>query len=366
MLKAYIPRTVKAVLLAFIFTAGAYVPANAGVSVYRVDNYLESYIHAAELEYTNFIKDTLTSLDDVTAILELANTAMSVKDMIDDFDLNDQIDDLIDDTVDGFTSSTNSALSSMLKGGITSGNISSESEETIKETVENASESLSTGGAGSAAAIAYEGVKKVIETEADLPITSEESSSSSSSSKSVSNMSDSEMSEEAVKSATIMVKETAPLSFSGVQGTVAQLGGGVSAAIQKEYALQLAEQSRSGAIKEIIKVLAPYTADKDSKASYRYTITKIREQSEAALERAASHSDGGPSQALKTIAGLSAVMVEQQALQNELLITLADILADDIKMNALNAVLSIESYAEGIRENVAQYQELYSTVTGMQ
>ena len=42
--------------------------AIASVSTYRIDNHLESLIHAAELEYTNFIKDTLTNLDDVKAI----------------------------------------------------------------------------------------------------------------------------------------------------------------------------------------------------------------------------------------------------------------------------------------------------------
>ena len=42
-----------------------------------------------------------------------------------------------------------------------------------------------------------------------------------------------------------------------------------------------------------------------------------------------------------------------------LIITLADILADDIKMNGINAVLSVEGYAAGIQDNVTKFQEIY-------
>ena len=61
--------------------------AIASVSTYRIDNHLESLIHAAELEYTNFIKDTLTNLVDVKALLDLADRAVDIKDMVNDFEL---------------------------------------------------------------------------------------------------------------------------------------------------------------------------------------------------------------------------------------------------------------------------------------
>lgn len=335
--------------------------ATASVSTYRIDNHLESLIHAAELEYTNFIKDTLTNLDDVKAILDLADTAVDIKDMVNDFELQSELESLMSDQINGFSDSlTSKSLSSILSGGLNA-NVSDEAEKVVKEGAENVANSLATGEAVTAAANAYDTVKEYIETTADLPKTKENSTETSApeATKPVDEQSDSEMSENAIKSATILVKEIAPLSFAGAQTTAAQLAAGTSSETQQEYALELADKSRSGAIKEIVKILAPYTTDKDSKLSYRYPINKIREQSEKAMERASEHSKGGPSQALKTIAGLSAVLVEQQNLQNELIITLADILADDIKMNGINAVLSVEGYAAGIQDNVTKFQEIY-------
>ena len=336
--------------------------ATASVGTYRIDNHLESLIHAAELEYTNFIKDTLTNLDDVKAILDLADTAVDIKDMVNDFELQSELESLISDQINGLSNSlTSESLSSILSGGLNANNVSDEAEKVVKEGAENVANSLVTGEAVTAAANAYDTVKEYIETTADLPKTKKNSTGASApeATKPVDEQSDSEMSENAIKSATILVKEIAPLSFAGAQTTAAQLSAGTSSETQQEYALELADKSRSGAIKEIVKILAPYTTDKDSKLSYRYPINKIREQSEKAMERASEHSKGGPSQALKTIAGLSAVLVEQQNLQNELIITLADILADDIKMNGINAVLSVEGYAVGIQDNVTKFQEIY-------
>lgn len=337
----------------------------ASVGVVRLDKYLESWIHAAELEFTNFVTDTLTNLDDVKSILDLSDTAFDLKDMVEDFDAQDLLDDLMKDTIDGATANLNAkTLSSMLNSGLNGGDISKEAEDVIKKGAENVNNSLQTGDTSIAASNAYEMVKEIVEVLGDLPRTNDtENTGNSTEGKTVEEQSDQEQSENAIKAATIVVKEVAPISMAGAQTVAAQMSSGTTHAIQQEYAMELADKSRSGAMKEIIKLLAPYTADTESKLSYRYTINKIREQSEKAMERAAEHSKGGPSQALKTIAGLSAVLVEQQNLQNELLISLADILADDIKMTGLDAILSVEDYAAGIQNNIEQYQRIYDRIS---
>ena len=354
-------------LTGIIFGSACIPKAEATIPIVRVDSEFEALIHAAELEYTNFVKETLTNLDDVKAILELSDTAFKLKDMVEDFDTQDLLDDLIDDAIDGVASTFDTkTLSTLLNGGLNGGDISQEAEKVIKEGSENVATSLQTGETGIAAANAIDTVKEGLEIAAGLPrtnVSKEEAEKQKSEAKPIEEQSDSEQSETAVKDATILVKEAAAMSMAGAQPTAAQMSTGTSQAIQQEYALELADKSRAGAMKEIIKLLAPYATDKESKVSYRYPINKIREQSQAAMERAAEHSKGGPSQALKTIAGLSAVLVEQQNLQNELLITLADILADDIKMTGLNAVLSVENYASGIQKNIEQYQRIYERVS---
>lgn len=338
----------------------------ASVGVVRLDNYFESWIHAASLEFTNFVKDTLTNLDDVKSILDLSGTAFDLKKMVEDFDSQDLLDDLMKDTIDGATANLNTkTLSSMLNSGLNGGDISKEAEDVIKKGAENVNNSLQTGDTSVAASNAYEMVKEIVEVLGDLPRTGDSNNTgdSQTESKPVEEQSEQEQSENAIKEATIVVKEVAPISIAGAQTVAAQMSSGTTQAIQQEYAMELADKSRSGAMKEIIKLLAPYAADTESKLSYRYTINKIREQSEKAMERAAEHSKGGPSQALKTIAGLSAVLVEQQNLQNELLISLADILADDIKMTGLDAILSVEDYAAGIQKNIEQYQRIYDRVS---
>ena len=162
----------------------------------------------------------------------------------------------------------------------------------------------------------------------------------------------------------ILAKETVPMSFTGLQESSALLAAAsdVKGPEQQLYALNVGDNSRMGAIQEIVKILAPYTADEGTEGSYMYGMKKVREQSEKALEKAAEHSKGGPSEALKTIAGLSAVMVEQQGLQNQILITLADSIAADVKMSGINALLEIEGYSSGVQENIGRYIDIYNRV----
>ena len=114
-------------LIAIIVNANIHYDI-ASVSTYRIDNHLEALIHAAELEYTNFIKDTLTNLDDVKAILDLADTAVDIKDMVNDFELQSELESLMSDQINGLSNSlTSESLSSILSGELNA-NVSDEAE----------------------------------------------------------------------------------------------------------------------------------------------------------------------------------------------------------------------------------------------
>lgn len=343
--------------------------AEASIAVNRIDKYVETMIHSVSLEFMNFVQDTLTNLDDVKAILDLKDTYKDLGDMIKDFDgfdLEDMLEDELDDFTDGTLSKT---LSSVLSSGVNGGDLSSKSSELIKEAAEAGAEAISSGEPAGAARNVLAKVKNVIEESAGLTLTGQSGTDEKKEEekKDVSEMSEKEQTEEAVRSATKLAKEVSPMSFSGAQATAAQIAAGSGAVpeAQQVYAMELADAGRVGAVKEIVKLLAPYTADRESKASYRYPIVKIREQADKALERASDHSSAGPGSALKAIAGLSAVLVEQQNLQNELLIMLADILADDIKMTGVNALLGIEGYTSGLQENVGRYIEIYNRTEEM-
>ena len=131
---------------------------------------------------------------------------------------------------------------------------------------------------------------------------------------------------------------------------------------KRVYSGNIADASRTYALSSITSAMAPYML-KEGKGSYREVINKIEEQSKKSLEKTTELSNGGPSQALRTIAALSAVQVEQSALQNQLLISMIDVMADEIKMMGINAMLNVEGYTQGMHENMLRYIEVQEQIS---
>lgn len=328
--------------------------AEAGIPVVRsFDGWKESMILSSSTELQNYIKDVLTNLDGIKSIMELSDLTKDFEDITKAFDFGGfDLEGMFKGMLGDFGGSMKSmnAGDAMRTGKLGGETISNTEDDVI---------SVLQGGAGStAAALTTERSKRIVEEALDLPATSgpkkgEETIKGSGKEK-----------EKMAQSAMIVAKETVPMSFAGLQESSALLAAAsdVKGPEQQLYALNVGDNSRMGAIQEIVKVLAPYTADEGTEGSYMYGMKKIREQSEKALEKAAEHSKGGPSEALKTIAGLSAVLVEQQGLQNQVLMTLADSIAADVKMSGINALLEIESYSSGVQENIGRYIDIYNRV----
>lgn len=350
-------RAVFLMLITAIFIASCVFPqpkAEAGVPVIRpFDGWKESMILSATTEIQNYIKDVLTNLDGIKSIMELKDLTKNFEDITKAFDLSGfDLEGMFKGMLGDFGSSMKAMnVGDALRTGKFEG-------EKIGNTENDVIDVLQGGSVSTAAAITTERTKGVIEKALDLPATTGPDKGKETI------KGEGKEEEKLAQAAMILAKETVPMSFAGMQETSSLMASAsdIKGPEQQLYAAGVGDNSRMGAIQEIAKVLAPYTADENTEGSYRYGMKKVREQSEKALEKAAEHSKGGPSEALKTIAGLSAVMVEQQGLQNQILMTLADAITDDVKMSGINALLEIEGYASNVQENIGRYIEIYNRV----
>lgn len=335
--------------------------SEAAIPTIRMDLHINEMILAVQTEIQTWMKDILTNLDDVKAIMDLANQIKSIKSMIEDFNVQSLIDSLTGDILNSFMSDFSKQLNTAdigtgMQTGKFEGKQLENNELDLLKTLQN-------GGVNAAASSVVNRAKRIIEETFDLPATDGPEAGKAKETKSTGDEKK-DAAVEAAKSAMIMMKEVAPMSFAGMQETAAAIGGSsnLTPTDKQKYALNIGEDSKQDAIAQIAKIVAPYTAPEDSEASYKYGINKIREQSQKAMEKAAEHSEGGPSTALKTIAGLSAVMVEQQSLQNELLVSLTNVLADDIKMTGVAALLELESYSNNVQQNTIRYIDIYNAM----
>lgn len=348
--------TLSILITAIILSSCTLVPhkAEAGIPVIRCfDGWKESLILSSSTELQNYIKDVLTNLDGIKSIMELADLAKNFEDLAKSFDMSGfDLEGMFKGMLGDFGGSMKTMnAGDAVKTGTFEG-------KKLGETDGDVVSILQSGAGSTAAGLVTDRAKRIIEETLDLPATSgpekgKETITGEGTEK-----------EKMAQNAMILAKETVPMSFSGMQETSSLLAASskVTGPEQQLYAINIGDNSRMGAIEQIVKLLAPYTADESAKGSYRYGMKAIKEQSEKAIEKAAEHSKGGPSEALKTIAGLSAVMVEQQGLQNQILITLADTIAADIKMSGINALLEVESYSSNVQENVGRYIDIYSRI----
>lgn len=355
---------IAAVMACSMFAAPRSASAFAVGVIRFYDSWKESSILAASTELQNYIKDILTNLDGLKSIASIADLPNELQSIFNGFDITGEINKIKDQLLSKLTTDLSTSMQNKdVGGGMESGEFEGKK---LDDTGVNIAVALAGGDVNAAANIIVDRVKKMIEENYKLN-TEAKTVSADKTGDILDKKQEKDEEDEAentAKEVMKVVKEAAPMSFAGMQESAGLLaaGTGLPEGQQKLYAQTIAENSKKGAMQEITKVLAPYTANKTSKASYRYGLNKIREKSKAALSKATELSSGGPSKALKTIAGLSAVMVEQQGLQNELLANLTDIMADDIKMSGLSAIMEIEGYSNGVQANIMRYIDIYNKV----
>lgn len=345
------------------------IAAEASIPTFRLDSYKEGTILAVTTEIQNYIKDILTNLDGIKSIMGLVNLVKDFQNTFESFNIESLVGGIKDSLLNSMNESFNNTMKTKDIGGcLQTGEMDGKQ---LDSSGVNLSQVLMSGGVDVAAQTVTTRIKRIIEETFKLPATDgpdkeADQKKAAEEAKKVDpeKETDKDAAENATKKAIEVAKEAVPLSFSGMveNAAVVASDGNTQGPRAQLYALTTAESVKNGAIQEITKVLAPYTANKESKASYRYGINKIREQSQKALNKAADQSKGGPSEALKTMAALSAVMVEQQGLQNELLVSLTDVLADDIKMTGLTAMYEIEGYSNNVQNNINRYIDIYNSV----
>ena len=359
----------RTVLMFACLAVMAMTPVSAfAVPVSRLDLFCEKTISALQLEDLNYVREVLTNLEDLEAIKDLRTLAADVSDLI---EFKDGLEDLDDDIKDmsksilkgvqlGKTTAEDlsDAVNTGKFDGKDLGGLLGDINGTVGEEGGNLNEVLVQSGIdGNAGGIAVERVFAALLAEYDL--TPEQTGGSGSS-----DGKDEENVEDVVSKSLELAIETVPMSMPNSQRAVTDIVGSTNSTMYEKrvYSGNIADASRTYALSSITSAMAPYML-KEGKGSYREVINKIEEQSKKSLEKTTELSNGGPSQALRTIAALSAVQVEQSALQNQLLISMIDVMADEIKMMGINAMLNVEGYTQGMHENMLRYIEVQEQIS---
>jgi hypothetical protein len=123
----------------------------------------------------------------------------------------------------------------------------------------------------------------------------------------------------------------------------------------------IAQQSKHRMLNGIASITAKYT---DAEKSYRAGLnTAIDGYDKTLSEAAALKDDAAPSKGIKVIAGLLATQVKQLHFQNIGLITLSDMMADEIRLLDKIAVMDLEGYAVNVRDSLEKRLEMYGRHT---
>lgn len=153
-----------------------------------------------------------------------------------------------------------------------------------------------------------------------------------------------------------------PMILPANQGAVAQaaieMTIGKTQGARDAFLLAMSQEQKNLALEGLASIVAKYT---DKEKSYRAAVNTSMEQYKDTLKRAQDvSSKTAPGEALKAIAGLLAVQVEQLNNQNILLLNMTDVMADEIKVLDRLANLTIENYSNSLynnlRERTAQFE----------
>lgn len=130
------------------------------------------------------------------------------------------------------------------------------------------------------------------------------------------------------------------------------------------FLLAMSQEQKNLALEGLASIVAKYT---DPEKSYQAAVNTSMEQYKDTLKKAADVSGKtAPGEALKAIAGLLAVQVEQLNTQNILLVNMTDIMVDEIKVLDRLGNLAIENYASSLynnlKERVSHYEATKQSV----
>ena len=159
-----------------------------------------------------------------------------------------------------------------------------------------------------------------------------------------------------------------PMILPTNQGAVAQaaieMTIGKTQNERNAFLLAMSQEQKNLALEGLASIVAKYT---DEEKSYRAAVNVSMEQYKDTLKNAQEISGKtAPGEALKAIAGLLSVQVEQLNTQNILLLNMTDIMADEIKVLDRLANLTIENYSNALynnlRERTAQYEAVKQQV----
>lgn len=155
-----------------------------------------------------------------------------------------------------------------------------------------------------------------------------------------------------------------PMVLPGNQEAVAQASIEMTLGKTKNernaFLLAMAQEQKNLALEGLAAIVAKYT---DEEKSYQAAVNTSMEQYKDTLKKAQEISGKtAPGEALKAIAGLLAVQVEQLNNQNVLLLNMTDIMVDEIKVLDRLANLSIENYSNALYENLKERTSQFEAV----
>lgn len=182
----------------------------------------------------------------------------------------------------------------------------------------------------------------------------------------------SEASERAAGAANVAIQDfakTYPMSLPSAQSQTAVMTVQTLAdsANRDLFAMHLAEQAKTPIISKVVSLTAKYKPQGEGKKSaFDEMLDKYAQANQDLAKRAGeSFSGGGDGDALRYIAGLMGVQVQQTALMNNILISMNRVLADEISLLEQVAYLGIEPYAHSIANQINAYGMAYGKMTNV-
>lgn len=156
------------------------------------------------------------------------------------------------------------------------------------------------------------------------------------------------------------VAKTAPLSIPDYQHGVVMgvYREGATALEQEKMLLVLAQDGKARALARTMSILSAYEAPEGKQAEYQKVFEEIVTKSKEMAEQAKGLPTG-PGDAIKTIAGLSAIQAELLAMQNVELYALAQVLRDSVRMSGAIATVDVERHSASLYENMNRYRAIF-------
>lgn len=156
-----------------------------------------------------------------------------------------------------------------------------------------------------------------------------------------------------------------PFSVPGAKETSLQQVYGATASPMERAtaAYAVAEKARSQSIEKSMNLMAPYIEDDSGKSAMDKAIEKLREEGKKVdekLEKDAQNS-GNELEVLRSIASMTAGMVQRQAITNEILLLNLEQGKDRIKMLSHVAILTTELYGASVEKTVSDGMDRISS-----